>query len=650
MPATHATTTGDQVVHTVCTLDCPDACSLAVTVRDGRMTGVDASPASEYTDGWICAKVKRSAERVYSPLRVLTPLVRTGPKGAGQFREATWDEALAAISNRIDAAIAAAGPDAIAAFTYNSSAAATERSSLTEAYFAAIGATVVDHSICAAINTEAFASVYDGMGSADPRDVVNADLVVVWGANPTVSNTHFPPLVRRARTRGARVVVIDPRTTAMAARADLHLAIRPGTDVALALAVANEWAVHGMVDRAFAEAHAEGVDTFLAAASEWTIERAAATCGVAAGDIRRLAEWWGTTRPAMLRIGWGLERNANGGAGIRAALALPVLGGHFGLPGSGVIGAISSRSEINGARRWPALPRRERRHLPMHQVGAWLAPGSGDPCRVLFIQGANPAVMCPDQQAVTRALSREDVFTVVHDQVLTDTTRFADVVLPATTSFEIASAHASYGSMFVHPVVPVIDRVGESRSNDEVGLGLANAARLDWSMPPITDAVPDPGPRVAEIPCRQFVDTFPRSGKVRLADAVHGAPVHRPVAQPDGALLLISPASSKLVNSVFGEFQSPTTAITLHPDDAAARGLADGQRVTVHNAQGEINVALAVTDQIRPGVAVMFKGVWLTNHPDGRGVNTLTPIAGDVTINGACFNDTFVQVTAAAAT
>lgn len=636
-----------RVVHTACTLDCPDACSLAVTVTDGRIVDIDAAPGNPLTDGWICSKVKRHARRVYAPERVLTPLVRTGPKGAGEFREATWDEALALVAGRMRDTIARRGPGGIAAFTYNSSAALVERSSFTEAFFAAIGAAVVEHTICAHTAGGAWDSVYGEMSSADPADVVNARLVVVWGANPTVSNTHFPPLVQQAAAAGARVVVIDPRRTAMAARADLHLALHPGTDTVLAYAVANLWLAEGRLDREFIAAHATGAEEFLEAAREWSLARACEVTGLAEHDVRTFADWWGTTRPSMLRIGWGPERNANGGAGCRAILSLPVLGGHFGLPGSGVIGSVSANA-ANGRRRWPAeaFEGPERRTLPMHQIGRWMAPGSGDPCEVLFVQGANPLVMCPDSQAVVAAFSRDDVFTVVHEQVLTDTTRYADVVLPATTSFEIHDATSSYGSLAVMPVVPVIDRVGESRSNDEVGHALAVAMGFDWSRPAVADAVDDPGPRVADVPSRQFVDTEPAGGRAVLADPVHGVPRYS-APERDRArypLTLISPATSKLVNSMFGEFQSPSPAVLLHPDDAAARGLEAGRQVRVTSPTGSIVVPLEVHDATRPGVAVMSKGVWLRHHDGGRGVNTLTPSIGDPLVNGACFNDTFVDV------
>ena len=640
-----------RVVHTACTLDCPDACSLAVTVEDTadgpRIVDVNAGPANPDTGGWICAKVKRHASRVYSPDRLLHPQVRVGEKGSGEFRQASWPEAVGLIAGRMTAALAGRGGDAIAAYTYNSSAARVERASMTEALFAAIGATVVDHTICAHTMGESWVSVFGTMRSADPADVVHSRLVIVWGANPTVSNTHLPPLVRQAVQAGARVVVVDPRRTAMAARADLHLPVRPGTDVALAMAVAHQWDRHGHIDHAFLAAHADGAEEFLAAAAEWTPAAAEAVTGVPAADIVTLAEWWGTTRPSMLRIGWGTERNSNGGAGCRAVLALPVLGGHFGQAGSGVIGSVSTGA-VDARSRWPkeALDGPARRHLPMHQIGGWLRPGTDDPTEVLFVQGANPAVMCPAQAAVLAALGREDVFTVVHEQVMTDTARFADVVLPATTSFEIEDIGGSYGSYMVQPVVPAIPPVGEARSNDATGLALAAALGFDWHVPPAVTAASDPGPRRAIVPARQFVDTAPgpaHGGKARLVDPEQGVPRYVPL--PSGPpLTLISPATSKLINSMFGEFQSPAPSVTLHPQDAHARGLAAGQQVRVRSAQGEIIVPLDVQASVRPGVAVMAKGVWLREHPDGKGVNWLTPATGDPLGNGACFNDTLVDV------
>jgi anaerobic selenocysteine-containing dehydrogenase len=254
--------------------------------------------------------------------------------------------------------------------------------------------------------------------------------------------------------------------------------------------------------------------------------------------------------------------------------------------------------------------------------------------------------MCPDQQAVMAAFKRDDVFTIVHEQVLTDTTRFADIVLPATTSFEIEDVNSGYGSLMLMPVRAVIAPVGESRSNDETGLAMARAMGFDWSAAARSVAVEDPGPRNVAVPSRQFVDTFPFDGRARLVDAAQGAPRYVPVPAPEGALRLISPATSKLVNSMFGEFQSPSPAVLLNPADADARGLKAGAQVRLSNSRGSIVVPLEVNTDTAPGVAVMSKGVWLRNHPDGLGVNTLTPATGDALANGACFNDTFVHVAA----
>jgi anaerobic selenocysteine-containing dehydrogenase len=552
------------------------------------------------------------------------------------------------VAARIRATIDSVGPDGVVGFTYNSSSPHLEQSSGTEMLFAALGATEVAPTICAATAGAAWASVFGSMASAEPTQVVDSQLVVVWGANPTVSNTHFPPLVQQAVDRGARVVVVDPRRTAMAQRAHLHLAVQPGTDVALALALARYWHDQGRLDDTFLARHADGVDEFLAAAQEWTLDRAAEVCGLAADDIATLAEWWAGTRPAMLRIGWGQERSANGGAACRAVLALPVLLGQFGTPGSGVIG--STRVEaVELDRRWPQFDAPARRSVNLHEVGRWLAPGSNDPCQVLVVQGANPVVMCPDQTAVIAAFLRDDVFTVVHEQVLTDTTRYADVVLPATTAFEIDDVMTSYGTHAVQPVRAVIDRVGESRSNDEFGLALADRLAMAWAADVPTGAaaraavIDDAGPRQVEVACTQFVDTLPFEGRARLVDPVHGAP--RYIA-PDSSfpLALITPATSRLVNSMFGEFQSPEPTVLLHPADAAARGLTVGDDVVVVNDLGEVRARLEVGDATRPGVVVMAKGIWLGRHTDGRGVNVLTPATSDVLADGACFNDARVEV------
>src|SRR3954447_13901879 len=276
-------------LRTACPLDCPDGCTLDVVVEQGRLIKVDAAPVdpvdltvSPFTQGFICKKVKGHAKRVYSPERVMTPLVRTGPKGSGQLRPATWDEALDLIAEPIAAALAD-DPATVVPYLYNSSAGLLGAGFLGVLLWDALGASHVEHTICAATTGKAWAMTFGSMPGADPFDVVHAQLVVVWGANPAIANTHFPPLVQRARDHGAALVVVDPRRTGMAKRADLHLAVRPGTDVVLALAVARHLAHTNRIDLAFVDAHADGLDAYLAAAGEWTLERASTVTGVAAG-------------------------------------------------------------------------------------------------------------------------------------------------------------------------------------------------------------------------------------------------------------------------------------------------------------------------------------------------------------------------------
>ncbi|HEX9260636.1 MAG TPA: molybdopterin-dependent oxidoreductase, partial [Acidimicrobiales bacterium] len=470
------------LLNTACPLDCPDTCTLEVEVVDGKVVRVDAArDGNPMTQGFICQKVKHHGDRVHGPERVLTPLVRTGPKGSGELREATWDEALDLVVARLQQAAAGAGPSSVLAFTYNSSGGVLAASGLTGRLWRRFGASEAEHTICAASTGAAWRDTYGTMASADPLDIEHAAFILVWGANPTVSNTHLPPLVNKAKRNGARIAVVDPRRTAMAARADIHLALRPGTDVVAALAMARYLHQHSLLNRTFLESHADGVDEYLAAADEWPLDRAAAVCDVPAADLAGLAEDYATIRPAFLRMGWGQERNRNGGSACRAVLALPVLCGHFGQRGSGVMGSLSKFSGLSFAAGDPdaLLDWPPRRVVDMHRLGALLTSDELDPpLEVLFVQGANPVVTCPDQRAVMAGLSREDLFTIVHEQVLTDTARYADVVLPAPTHFEVDDLAKSYGSYRVERMRPVVPRVGQARTNDELAAALA--ARLAY--------------------------------------------------------------------------------------------------------------------------------------------------------------------------
>ena len=647
-------------LRTACPLDCPDSCSLTVDVVDGRLISVDATPpehaANPLTAGFICQKVKHHGERVYGPDRVRTPLISTGPKGEGRFRPATWDEALQQVAGAIRAAIATHGSRSVVPYLYNSSAGVLAADSLGTRVGDELGFARVEHTICAATFTAARRIVFGSMLSADPLDIEHSSYIVVWGANPTISNTHLPPLISRAvRHHGARLVVVDPRRTAIAGRANRHLAVRPGTDVVLAAAMARHLHASGLINADFISAHTTGAEEFLEAVQEWGLDRSADITGVPAADIASTAEEWATTRPAMLRIGWGMERNRNGGSAITTLMALPVLMGHFGRRGEGVMYSTSAGNPVDTSaltgRGAGAADGARRRSVSQNHLGDLLQP-TGDPddhIAVLVVQGANPALMNLDQGAVQRGLRREDLFTVVHDQVLTDTARFADVVLPATTHFESPDLAGSYGSYVVQPMPAVIDRVGESRSNAEMWAslgGLLGITGLDADpsamLAAVTTTRPPDQPRPAGTTI-QTVDTHPGDGGGRfrlVAPVFAGAP---PSPYP---LTLLSPAGAKLVNSVFGERHRDAPSVHIHPDDAAPRSISDGQRVTVHNQLAAIELVASVTTDVRPGVVSVTKGSWSRSYgsPDGFTVNALIAAEVEPLAGGACFNDARVEV------
>jgi anaerobic selenocysteine-containing dehydrogenase len=647
---------------TACPLDCPDGCSLSVTVDGDRITKIDAVPlgqaANPLTDGWICRKVRRMTRRIHGEGRLTTPLRRVGPKGSGEFEPISWDEALDEIADRIRAA----DPSAVVPYLYNSSASVMESDGLTPLLFEALGAAEVEHTICAATASKAWRLVLGTMPSADPADVVDSDLVVMWGGNPTVSNSHLAPLLEARVKAGAKVVVIDPRRTPAADRATRFLPVRPGTDVVLAMAAAAELERRGAVDRTFVDEHADGTDEYLAACREWTIERAADVCGLTVDEVTGFVDDLVGADAPMLRVGWGMERNRNGGAAHRSAMSLWILLGAFGRPGAGVVGATSpSEDPTGGAIRNAVLgggAYPNRRIVNMNRFGAVLH-GEGGAVDVVLVQGSNPAATCPNQALVHAGLSREDLFTVVHDQVLTDTARFADIVLPATTSFEVDDIVAGYGGYWVQDAPAVIPPVGESRSNNQLAAGLAERLDVagDWDPSParLRDLMVGP----FELPLRlqpegsvQFRDVFPAhagtdSRRARLVTedpTSDRVPTYRENDATGGSLVLLTPATNRNITSMFGEYDQPDPSVRLSPADAAARGLVHGQSVVVTNGEARITVNVAVDDTLRDGVASIPKGLWCTATPEGLTANAFAPDGLSDLAGGARFNDALVDV------
>jgi anaerobic selenocysteine-containing dehydrogenase len=431
---------------TTCPLDCPDGCALGVEVTNGRVTRIGPAPDSAHTGGFICAKVTGFARRLYHAERILHPLRRVGPKGRGGFERISWDEAIETIAGNLGAIAERWGGEAILPFHYGGSNGLITDEFIDHLFFSRLGASRLGKTICALPATEVAQGMYGKMPGVAFDDYPRARAIVVWGANPRGSNIHLAPHLREAKRRGAWIAQVDPRRTLASAEVDLHLPVLPGQDLPLALALIERWRTAGQLDLEFVAGHADGLEPLLERAAGWPLERAAAVCGVEAEAIAELADRLAGADPALVRCGWGPERNRNGAQAMAAILAIPALLGKFGVRGGGYTlsnsGAVRfDRDAVIGPLAWRT------RKLNMSQLGRLLnddlEPRLEPPIKALFVYNANPAATVPDQRQVLRGLAREDLFTVVHEQVMTDTARLADIVLPAVTFLEGHLEHAA---------------------------------------------------------------------------------------------------------------------------------------------------------------------------------------------------------------
>ena len=668
--------------HSVCPLDCPDTCSLTVTVDDDRIVAIKGSHANPYTAGVLCAKVPAAYPSfVHGERRIRTPLRRRGERGAGSFERISWDEALETIYERFTAIIAAHGPQAILPLNYAGPHGFLSGGSMDLRFFYRLGASLLDRRpLCGGIRTEAWVGTFGTVPGMRPEQAEHARLIVAWGNNVTWSNLHLMPVINRARKQGARLVVVDPRRTTVARQADLHIALRPGTDVALAWAVAAEVERRGALDRDFIARHVDGFEDYMALARRYSVAKAAETCGIPEEQVRTLAEWYASISPAAISVGNGLERNQNGGSGIRAVFALPALAGKFGVPGGGLINGAGFAFPKTPARlQRPDLVPAGTRTLNIIDVGAHLLDERlSPPIKAVFVYNHNPVVVHPDQNRLIRGLSREDLFVVGSDVAMTDTMAYADLVLPAASHFEHADLYAAYGQHWLQRAEPVITRQAEALPNTEIFRRLA--ARFGFSDPifratdaELMDDAVDPsdvrlgGVRPSAIPTDRamamtsngeeftlFKNVFPntKSGKVQLAspylEEKYRARLPRFLPVESGyPLTLISPASDQRVTSTFGGVNgSHTPPLEMHPDDAHQRGLRDGMSVRVWNDLGEVHLPLRVTDVVPRGVISSLKGAWLSTSDNGQTVSALCPSHHADISEGACFNDARVEVAA----
>jgi len=658
---------------TACPLDCPDLCDLEVHVDDaGRVTRVDGGTRTPITAGFVCGKVRNLADHLYGDARILHPQIRVGAKGAGEFRRASWDEALDLIATRLSDVRARAGGEAILPYHYDGSNGWLSAETLAPRFFRRLGASRLLRTFCSAPASAALRGLYGRVPGVALEDLALAKMIVLWGVNPSASGIHLVPIVQRALDAGAELVVVDPRRTPLARRAQLHLAPRPGTDVVVALAAIRLLFERGLADDAFLAAHTTGSGELRRRATRWTPAEAERISGVPARDLEAFVERYAAASPAVIRAGWGLERNRNGGGGMAAVLSLPAVAGKLGVRGGGY-------TLSNGDARWGVSPEPAvradappTREINMSHLATALT-SLDPPVEVLFVYDCNPASTAPDQEGVRRGLARDDLFTVVHDAVMTDTARWADVVLPATVFVEHRELRRGYGAMRMYDAPAVAAPAGEAWSNNQLFGALIERLGLAEPGEPTSDdelvaaiLAGERGARIraeiADAGCALPIDgpspvlfrDLPAGtddGKVHLvpaeldAEAPGGLYAYRDDPGTEGfPLALISPAIAGQISSTFGQLRRAPVPLDISVEDAAARGIADGDPVRVWNALGEVRVAARVSRDVRPGVVVLPKGLWRHHTANGATANALVPEADTDLGGGPCYNDARVQV------
>ncbi|OUR80245.1 molybdopterin-binding oxidoreductase [Alphaproteobacteria bacterium 46_93_T64] len=665
----------------VCTLDCPDTCSLNVTVENNKVVKVRGSKANPLTDGVICNKVARYyPEFVHAAGRLTTPLRRFGPKGGDDFSPISWDEALDEIQEKFSAIINEHGPEAILPLNYAGPHGMLAGGSMDLRFFHKLGASLLlRRPMCGGIKSEAYAGTFGAAPSMQPEQLVHAKLIVVWGNNVTFSNLHLAPLIKQAKATGAKLVVIDPKRIKIAEQADLYLPVKPGTDIILAWAIAMELERLGAFDQKFIEDHVQGATEFMAEARQYTIEQSAEMCGISVDDIRLFATLYKENNPAAISVGNGIERNQNGGNSIRAIFALPALTNKFGVQGGGLVGGSGNLFPKTSAKLTrPDLVPEGTRSINILDVGRHLDEEDLEtPILGVFIYNHNPVIVAPDQNQMKRGLAREDLFVVGCDITMTDSMKYADIILPACTHFEHDDIYCAYGQPYVQRAEPVIEPVGDALPNTEIFRRLA--AKFGFKEDIFTatdkelmgDALDANDPRLnglhpSEIPVGtalsmeenigeviMFKNTFPKtaSGKVELKSSYlaekynQEIPSYNPLAS-NYPLTLISPSSNKLITSTFGgvEANQKAPVLEMHPEDAKSRGLIDGEEVRIYNDMGEVFLDLKVSDAVRPGVLCSPKGAWFVTTKNKQTVSALAPTSKADLCEGACYNDARVEV------
>jgi anaerobic selenocysteine-containing dehydrogenase len=673
-----------RTVRGACPHDCPDTCALKITVQAGRVTKVAGDPDHPPTHGALCTKVSRYAERTYHPERVLTPLRRVGPKGSGQFEPVSWAQALDDIAARLQA-IAARDPQAIVPYSYAGTMGLLQGESIAARFFHRLGASLLDRTICSTAGGEALAATYGGKLGMHLEHYADARLILIWGSNSITSNLHFWTFAQQAKRQGAKLICIDPRRTETAEKCHQHLALKPGTDGALALGLMRELIVNGWLDEDYIARHVDGFEALREKALAWDAERTAAVCGLSTDEVRGLARDYGTTRPAAIRLNYGMQRCHGGGNAVRLIAMLPCLTGAWRQRGGGLL--LSASAWFKGAVDAAALQRpdllagRRPRIINMTTIGDDLlreaSPAFGPKIEALVVYNSNPVAIAPDSSKVAAGFRRDDLFTVVLEHFLTDTADHADYVLPATTQLEHLDVHTSYGHTYVVFNHPAAAPLGQAKPNTQIFRELA--ARMGFTEPCFADsdeqlarqAVPtidaaqlrERGWVKLPLPELPFADGgfHTPSGKVVVDVPGLGVPDYLPPYESPASspalaqrypLAMISPPARHFLNSSFVNVMSLRAIegeplLEMHPDDAASRGIADGAMVHVFNDRGSYRCKVAVGDRARRGV-VNGLGVWWRKlGAAGTNVNELTSQRLTDIGRGPTFYDCLVEVAAA---